>query len=108
MLFENQAQWAGETTYKDYLKGKAAEYGLDGPHFEACIANEALQKGIVDRVRANQQQFNISSTPSFVINNQVTVAGNRDFETFDREITEAYDSFVNSDNSEEPPLEPQP
>jgi protein-disulfide isomerase len=75
MLFAEQENWAYDPNYKEFLKTKAAENGVDEAHFNACLANKELQDGITNRMKGVQQQWNINSTPSFVINNRNTVSG---------------------------------
>lgn len=75
MLFERQDDWATQPNYLNILEGYAADYGLDKPAFVACVQNEELRETLMSRIRATQQQYNISSTPSFVVNNQEVIAG---------------------------------
>lgn len=91
MLFENQSEWAYDVNYLTYLKQKAAENGLDEDSFKACLSSTALQDGILARVRASQSQWNISSTPSFVINNDQVVSGALSFADFDAAVKAALD-----------------
>ncbi len=88
MLFETQDKWAFEANYLDYLKEKAGEAGLDEPHFQACVQNTELQAGIVNRMKGIQAQWNINSTPSFVINNRTTLSGTYPYEEF-KKVVEA-------------------
>ncbi len=75
MLFVEQEKWAYDQNYKEFLKNKAAESGLDEAHFNACLENKELQDGITNRMKGVQQQWNITSTPSFVLNNKNTISG---------------------------------
>jgi protein-disulfide isomerase len=86
LLFEKQQDWAYNPNYLDYLKVEAAKAGLDEAHFQACIQNTELQEGIVNRMKGVQAQWNINSTPSFVINNRNTVSGAIPFEEFKKLI----------------------
>lgn len=89
MLFETQEDWAYDATaYLPYLKKKSGEYGLSGDDFEACLQSKELQEGIVNRLKASQTQWQISSTPSFVINNKRTITGALPFEEFSKIIDE--------------------
>ncbi len=88
MLFETQEDWAYERDYMNLLQKKAAEYGLGKEEFKACISNEELQEGIAARQSASQNQWKISSTPSFVINNKTTISGGHSFEEFEKIINE--------------------
>lgn len=86
LLFEKQQDWAYNPNYLDYLKEEAGKAGLDEAHFQACIQNTELQEGIVNRMKGVQAQWNINSTPSFVINNRNTVSGAIPFEEFKKLI----------------------
>jgi protein-disulfide isomerase len=86
LLFEKQQDWAFNPNYLDYLKAEAAKAGLDEAHFQACIQNKELQEGIVNRMKGVQAQWNINSTPSFVINNRNTVSGAIPIEEFKKLI----------------------
>ncbi|MGH1398314.1 MAG: DsbA family protein [Alphaproteobacteria bacterium] len=88
-LFAKQEEWAFERNYLDILKKYAHTYGLSKENVETCLKNEDLQKTILDRVRGNQAQFGINSTPSFVVNNTTTIIGSLDYESFNKTIEEA-------------------
>ena len=56
---------------------------------DTCINNQELQKSILDRLRAAQVQFEINSTPSFVINNTTTITGSLNYEAFNASLESA-------------------
>jgi len=89
MLFVNQGDWAFEANYMDYLKEQAARYGLPAELFDECANNSEIQQGILAGVRAAQSAWDISSTPSFVVNNQHVITGAMDYSAFDEAIQEA-------------------
>ncbi len=88
-LFEQQEDWAYTSSYLEKLKALAKDFGIDDKTFDACTQNEELQQAIVNRVRANQQQYDIDSTPSFVVNNTTTIKGALPYETFNEKLEEA-------------------
>ncbi len=94
MLFEKQKDWAYDPNYLEFLKTEAGKNGLDEAHFQACIQNTELQEGIVNRMKGVQAQWNVTSTPSFVINNRNTISGAIPFEEFkkilDAELVNEY------------------
>lgn len=92
-LFKTQELWAGERNYVSYLKDKAAQYGLDARTFNACIQSQALQDALLKRMQAVQQQWKISSTPSFVVNNQEVISGALPFEAFEQALQDALDKI---------------
>jgi protein-disulfide isomerase len=85
-LFTEQESWAYEASYMSYLEKTAGEFGLDSVTFEACVNSQELQDNLVARIQANQSQYGVNSTPSFVINNQITINGGHDFASFDANI----------------------
>ncbi|NCT41634.1 MAG: thioredoxin domain-containing protein [Alphaproteobacteria bacterium] len=88
-VYAKQNDWAYQTDHIGPLKAIAADHGVDGDLFEACVQNEALQEGLLDKVRAAQQQFNVNSTPSFVVNNAVTIAGGLEYPEFNKVLENA-------------------
>lgn len=88
-LFVEQDSWAQERNYLDILKDKAAGYGLDDAGFKACLENEDLQKGIVAGAKAAQTQWEVSSTPSFVVNNKTLISGAGTPEEFISRVNQA-------------------
>lgn len=108
-LFQEQADWAYDAKYLDYLKNTAAEFGVDENLFETCVQSKELQEAMLDRMRAVQAQWEVSSTPSFVINNQKTITGAKTYEDFDEAIQAALSEIgtetVTEDVVEEAPAE---
>jgi protein-disulfide isomerase len=89
-LYAHQEDWAFDPSgYLPYLKGKALEYGLAEGLFESCLKSEPLQNAILERMKAVQKQWEINSTPSFVVNNQVVISGALPYADFDKKIQEA-------------------
>ncbi len=87
-IFEEQEKWAYDVGYLTFLRNKAAEYGLDNKTFEACLAEPEIQKGIIERMKASQEQWQIAATPSFVLNNQRTISGAYSYEDFKKILDE--------------------
>lgn len=107
MLFVEQEKWAYDRNYKDFLRAKAAENGLDEAHFNACLENKELQDGITNRMKGVQQQWNITSTPSFVLNNKNTVSGALPYAEFKKHLdAELTGTGANTSASETAPAEP--
>jgi protein-disulfide isomerase len=96
-LFNDQEKWAADASYLTYLKSKALEYGLADDKFEACLKSEPLQTALLDRMKAVQKQWQINSTPSFVVNNQVVISGALSYEEFVKKVEEAVVKINNPD-----------
>ncbi len=88
-LFEKQDAWAQESNYLKFLKETANKYGVDDETFNACLGSEELQDAILKKMQAVSTQFQVQSTPSFVINNQKTISGGAAFPEFDKAIQAA-------------------
>ena len=85
-LFENQNDWAYGVDYLRYLRQNAQFVGLSGDEFEACLQNEDLKNGIVNSIKVAQAKWEISSTPSFVVNDTVVLTGSKKLEDFEKII----------------------
>jgi protein-disulfide isomerase len=82
-LFANQDRWAfarGVNT-TDELWKTAALAGMGRATFDKAVADDGLKTWIMQQQADDQKQWNIDSTPSFVINGQ-KYAGEMDFDTF--------------------------
>ena len=93
MLFVRQEEWAYDARgYLDFLKAEAGKAGLDAPHFKACVESKELEEGIKNRMQGAAAQWNISSTPSFVINNRATFSGAMPYEEFRKALDSAIEN----------------
>ncbi len=89
LLLREQDKWAFSGDFKAALKQNAALAGMSGEDFEACFANKDLQKQIAANIQEASQVYEISSTPSFVINNGERVLhGGQTIEAFDAVVKE--------------------
>lgn len=88
-LFETQEGWAFDVGYMDILKTKAAAFGMSGEQFNACLQSKELEAALLDRIKAVQAQWEVKSTPSFVINNQIVISGAASYAEFEKSLQEA-------------------
>lgn len=102
MLFTEQEKWAYDSNYKEFLKARAGENGLDEAHFNACLENKELQDGITNRMKGVQQQWNITSTPSFVLNNKNTISGALPYVEFKKHLDAELQGNVLGASANEP------
>lgn len=86
VLFAEQDKWAFDVSYTSKLRAYAEEFGMSKDTFDDCLASEGLRDGIIARMQAAQKQWEISSTPSFVVNNQVTLTGTQPAVAFEKAI----------------------
>jgi protein-disulfide isomerase len=84
-LMRTQAQWARRSFAED-LARIAALAGMSRATYDAVLANEQLQRGVLEIRLAGEQQHRIEATPSFVFNNRLpAVSGAIGFDRFARE-----------------------
>jgi protein-disulfide isomerase len=81
VLFETQATWARAADPVVALKRLGKLGGLTEQEIDACMADEALTEQILRTRLDGQNQFQIGSTPTFVIDGK-TYAGSRDIDEF--------------------------
>ena len=82
-LYKLQKTWV----FRDHNKTKAELYkimqsgGMKKDEFDACLGNVDLENDLLEGVMDAQREFNIRSTPSFIING-VLYSGNKDIKEF--------------------------
>jgi protein-disulfide isomerase len=84
LLFEKQSGENQGTFVKDNLKKFAADLGLDQKKFDDCL-DSGKYTSLVQAQTSFSQQLGVSSTPSFVVNDQ-PVIGAQPFATFQKLI----------------------
>lgn len=89
LLFEKQADWAADANYTNFLKQNAQLAGLSAEQFDACINNETLRNGILDRMKEAQTKHNVQSTPTFVIGEGNVISGAMPLEVFVKAVEDA-------------------
>ncbi len=70
LLMEKQSQWRSADNVLDELKRLARLGGLGSAQIDACMSDQALGQSIVDRARQGQDFFDVSSTPTILINGE--------------------------------------
>lgn len=80
-LFGSQERWARSSDPTESLIQLAGLGGLPREQAEACLADEAMLNAVLQSRLDGQEEYEISSTPSFVINGEL-VSGNRSVDEF--------------------------
>lgn len=80
-LFQNQRQWISDADPVAALGRIGRLAGMSEEQVEACFSDDALADRIVAQRMAAERQYDISGTPTFVINGQV-LGGNQPLERF--------------------------
>lgn len=86
VLFKTQRGWAGAENPVAALAGIGSQAGLSPDDFNACLQNQALLDGILKTRQAGSQQFEINSTPTFILNGTEKIAGAQDVSVFEEAI----------------------
>jgi protein-disulfide isomerase len=81
VMFETQSSWARANDPITALKRLGKLGGLSEEKMQACLTDEALTDGILQTRLEGQNQYDIGSTPTFVIDGK-TYSGSRDVEGF--------------------------
>jgi len=82
LLFTKQDKWAVADSH-DKLVSVVKLGGMKSSTVEQCLENEKLQDSILQTRMKGEQEFEISSTPTFIINGN-KVAGALSFEQFEK------------------------
>ena len=82
-LFKLQPDWVNKKNKKTIqeLYKIMQSGGMTKEEYDACIYNTELENEILEGVMEAQNQFNIKSTPSFIINGKL-VEGNKSIKEF--------------------------
>jgi protein-disulfide isomerase len=82
LLFSSQSSWlSGDTEAK--LKQNALLAGLSEEQVATCLADKSLEEALLSRMQTYQADWDISSTPSFIINGGAEkIVGNRPYSEF--------------------------
>ena len=81
VLFETQSNWARADDPIAALKRLGKLGGLTEQEMEACLADEGLTDAILRERLAGQNEYDIGSTPTFIIDGKA-YPGSRDVEEF--------------------------
>ena len=87
-VYRSQKEWFETQNPGASLLRIAQSYGMNEEQFRACVSDEKAQLALEKRVRKYQEQDQIDSTPSFVINGK-KIAGEMPLQQLDAEIAAA-------------------
>ena len=87
-MFASQARWARAAEPREALIQLAGLGGMPREQAEACLADEDLLDAILQVRLDGQTEYDVSSTPTFIINGQ-KVSGNQPFDRFATAIEDA-------------------
>jgi protein-disulfide isomerase len=84
VLFQQQGNWSiSKEPFKALSRiGKLG--GLNPSDFEACLKNQDLFDGIVEKRLDGQKKFDVKATPTFIIDGDHKIVGSQPYEDFDK------------------------
>ena len=95
ILLNKQKQWAYSNKPIDELMSISRLFGISSKDFEKVMENVPLMQEIINKMEKESKQFNIESTPTFIINNEHKITGAVSFKDFEEKLL----TFVKSQNS---------
>ena len=84
VLFRTQQSWAAPPNQMEKLQQIGRLSGLSKEDFDACMADKDLQKFIVGRLEEANKKYGVSSTPTFIINEDKKIVGAQPYEEFEK------------------------
>ena len=85
MLFQQQGRWARDADPIAQVGKLARLGGMNQESFESCLAQEDIITSVLRSRQQGETEFDIQSTPSFVINGRV-MPGGMSFQEFSRVV----------------------
>jgi len=71
IIYENQEKWLLDPDPIAALKSIALKNGITGKQFEACLKNNELLDQIISMRLEGQKKYNITATPTIIINAKI-------------------------------------
>ena len=70
VLFQTFDDWAGDRNYAEKLAQIGELGGVSRDRFDACLADKALENGMFQSMAAGQAEYQISGTPTVIVNGE--------------------------------------
>lgn len=84
VLFQQQANWSRSKTPVDDLARIGKLGGLNPSDFEACLQNQSMIDGLLQKRLDGQKKFDVNATPTFIIDGDHKIVGSQPYEEFDK------------------------
>ena len=91
ILFQNRSKWYSDNAIAE-LKSLSKQAGLSAEDFDQCLNDQELLDQLIIQKENAIKEFQINSTPSFIINDKV-ISGNKPYSYFKSEIERILDSY---------------
>ena len=95
VLLQKQKQWAYSKKPLEELYSIAKLFGVSSKKFDEIKKNIPLMQEIINKMEKESENFNIESTPTFIINNKQKISGALSFKEFEKKLL----TLVKSKNS---------
>ncbi len=86
ILLQKQNQWAYSKKPLDELFSIAKLFGISSKKFNEILENIPLMQEIINKMEKESKNFNIQSTPTFIINEKHKISGALSFKEFEKEL----------------------
>lgn len=86
-LLSQQSEWTRADDPLAALMKYARLVGVSEAEFNAAMRERPMLEAIVEERQKATEDWNVSSTPSFVVNNDKLLSGNMNYETFVAELS---------------------
>ena len=86
ILLKKQKQWAYSKKPLDELRSIAKLFGVSSKQFDEILKNIPLMQEIINKMEKESKNFNIESTPTFIVNNNHKISGALSFKDFEKEL----------------------
>ena len=87
MLLARQPVWVRAADPVAELQKMAKLAGISADDFNDIMRNRPLLEGIVDLRQKGVDDWKIASTPSFVVNDDLLIPGNKDYDEFAEQLS---------------------
>ena len=84
VLFEKQSDWSRSQDPFGELSRIGKLGGLNPSDYEACLKNQALIDGLIEKRLEGQKNFDVNATPSFIIDGDHKIVGSQPYEEFEK------------------------
>ena len=86
ILLKKQKQWAYSKKPLEELQSIAKLFGISSKQFDEVSQNMPLMQEIVKKMENESKNFDINSTPTFIINDEYKISGALSFKDFEKEL----------------------
>lgn len=84
VLFEKQSNWSQDEDPLGALTRIGKLGGLNPSDFKACLNNQELIDGIVEKRLVGQKDFDVKATPTFIIDGDHKIVGSEPYKEFEK------------------------